>query len=189
MQFFADLVSALTRLAGDDVNISQEISNLQAAEAKFESDVQAQTLASINAQVGPAVTAALAAAGVTSDAFTALAARVTAIEQDEAAADANIPPAPPAPPAPLVISTTSLADAVVGTPYTASIATTGGTGNVTLDVTGLPAGLVSDASGNITGTATGAPGPSTVSVSATDSATPPVNVTSTLTLTVDAAAA
>ena len=184
MQFFSDLVSALNRLAGDDVNIGAELESIKAAEAAFEANVNAQVTAAINAQ--------LATLGFNQQAFATaqtqiadLETRVAAIENDETTNDPSVPKAPAA----LVISTTSLADAVVGTAYTGAVATTGGTGTVTVEVTGLPAGLAADTSGNITGTATGAPGPSSLSVTATDEAVPPVVVTASLTLTVDAAPA
>lgn len=72
----------------------------------------------------------------------------------------------------LVISTTSLANAVAGTAYSAALASTGGTGSVTWSVTGgsLPAGLSLSSSGAITGTTTAA-GTVNITVSAVDSGT------------------
>lgn len=94
---------------------------------------------------------------------------------------------PPAPAA-LAVTTTSLADATIGTGYTASIAVEGGTAPYSVSVSGLPDGLVADATGAISGTPTTA-GSSTVTVSVSDSATPSPNTASTtLTLNVDAAA-
>lgn len=171
MQFFADLVSALTRLAGDDVNISQEVSNLQAAESKFEADVQAQTLASINAQIGPAVTAALAAAGISADAISSLTSRVQAIENDEAAADKNIPPAPVVTPTSLTISPTA-ADFVAGTASTVPLTITGGTAPYT--ASGLPSGVAFDGA-NLAGDTTTTAG--TTSVTLSDASTPAVTGT------------
>jgi hypothetical protein len=78
--------------------------------------------------------------------------------------------------APLVITTTALADATLGTPYSATLAHTGGTGAVSwtlLDGT-LPAGLkLNAATGAITGTPTSVIAQTPLTFTATDSATPP----------------
>jgi lysophospholipase L1-like esterase len=93
-------------------------------------------------------------------------------------------------PGPLTVTTTSLPAASLGAPYTAPLDVTGGTGADTFAVTSgaLPAGLTLDpASGIIYGTPT-ATGPSTFTVTVTDSATPTADTTmATLTLTVGAA--
>ena len=80
---------------------------------------------------------------------------------------------------PLTVSTTPLPDATWGVPYSASLTSTGGTGVVTWNATGLPAGLTFGAStgvlsGTPSGTGTSA---SSVTVTATDSATPPQSST------------
>jgi type II secretory pathway component GspD/PulD (secretin) len=93
----------------------------------------------------------------------------------------------------LAISTTSLSDGVVGATYNAVLQATGGSGAVTWSIaTGsLPAGLALDgASGAITGTpAAGAGGTtSNIAVKATDSATPPDSVTTSLSIVIHTAA-
>ena len=73
-------------------------------------------------------------------------------------------------PPPLAISTATLANAGINTPYSATIATTGGAGGNSFAITAgsLPTGLGLSASGVISGTASGA-GTSTFIVQATDS--------------------
>lgn len=73
-------------------------------------------------------------------------------------------------PAPLVITTTSasLGNAVAGSAYSGSLASSGGTGSVTWSATGLPPGLSISSAGVISGTAT-SPGVFPVTVTATDS--------------------
>jgi MBG domain (YGX type)/Putative Ig domain len=89
---------------------------------------------------------------------------------------------------PLTVTTTSLPDAAYGQPYSQTLATSG-TGPDTWAVTGgsLPPGLTLDpASGTISGTPTAA-GPSSFTVSATDTGNPAQTATQQLTLTVDQA--
>jgi hypothetical protein len=70
---------------------------------------------------------------------------------------------------PLAVTTTTLPNATVGTPYSATLAATGGTPPYTWSDPGLPAGLTLNAStGAITGTPTTA-GTSTFTVTVTDS--------------------
>lgn len=136
MKFFGDLVSALQKLAADDVNVGQEIENLQAAETNFEQNV--------NAQVQAAITAGLSAAGLTPAGLSDLAARVTALEAtvgedqaEQATADTDLT-APPAgntaPPS--------------GNTGTVSISTGNTSGNVTTGNVTAPTG---NSSGNSTG--------------------------------------
>jgi tetratricopeptide (TPR) repeat protein len=90
----------------------------------------------------------------------------------------------------LAISTTSLPDGVLNTPYSATLQSTGGTGVVTWSLaTGtLPAGLALNAgSGAITGTPT-AGGTSSITVKATDSANPPNSVTTAISISINAVA-
>ncbi|WP_246475021.1 IPTL-CTERM sorting domain-containing protein [Diaphorobacter ruginosibacter] len=73
-------------------------------------------------------------------------------------------------PAPLALSTTSLAPATIGTPYTQTIVATGGVAPYAWSATGLPADLTIDpATGIISGTPTAA-GTSQVTVTVTDDA-------------------
>jgi len=75
---------------------------------------------------------------------------------------------------PPTITTTSLAAAVVGTPYSQSIAETGGAGTLTYSVTvgSLPAGLnLSSSTGAITGTPTGPAGTVNFTVQVKDAST------------------
>ncbi|MDR2334964.1 MAG: Ig domain-containing protein [Burkholderiaceae bacterium] len=73
-------------------------------------------------------------------------------------------------PAPLVLSTTSLAPATIGTPYTQTIAATGGVAPYNWSATGLPADLtINPTTGTISGTPTAA-GTSQVTVTVTDDA-------------------
>jgi type II secretory pathway component GspD/PulD (secretin) len=90
----------------------------------------------------------------------------------------------------LVISTTSLPDGVLNTPYSATLQSAGGTGTVTWSISAgsLPSGLVLNAStGAITGTPTAA-GTSAITVNATDSSNPPVSVANVLSITINTAA-
>ena len=90
----------------------------------------------------------------------------------------------------LAISTTSLPDEVVGTAYSATLQSTGGTGAVTWSIPAgsLPSGLALNAStGAITGTPTAA-GTSALTVNITDSSNPPQSVTTTLSITINAVA-
>jgi hypothetical protein len=77
----------------------------------------------------------------------------------------------------LLFSTPVLPQATVGASYTGSVLATGGESPVTVTVTGLPAGLSADASGNITGTVTAAAGDYTLLATATDAGTPPQTAT------------
>ena len=83
------------------------------------------------------------------------------------------------------ITTTSLANGVVGTAYSATLAATGGAGTLTWSVASgsLPAGLTL-ASGKISGTPTTA-GPSTFTVNVADSAPTPMSATQQLGITVN----
>jgi hypothetical protein len=69
--------------------------------------------------------------------------------------------------APLVITTNTLNNGTVGTPYSASIAASGGISPLTFSATGLPAGLSISTAGAITGTTLIA-GPATIVVTVND---------------------
>jgi hypothetical protein len=85
----------------------------------------------------------------------------------------------------LVITTATLPSGMVAMPYSATVASTGGTGAVTFLVASgtLPAGLSLSKSGAITGTPT-VYGSFPITVSATDTATTPNVVTQSYTLTI-----
>jgi hypothetical protein len=83
----------------------------------------------------------------------------------------------------LAITTTTLPAGTVGTPYSATIASTGGTAPLTFSGT-LPAGLSLSPAGVISGTPT-AFGTFNFTVSLKDSATSPVTVTQAYTLTIN----
>jgi hypothetical protein len=70
-------------------------------------------------------------------------------------------------PPPLTITSTSLANAIVGTAYSATVTATGGVSPLTWSATGLPGGLTISSTGTISGTA-GAPGSSTVTLTVKD---------------------
>jgi hypothetical protein len=72
---------------------------------------------------------------------------------------------------PLTITTSSLPQGIVGTPYTGNLSATGGVLPYTWNATGLPAGLMLASTGQITGTPTAA-GTAAVMATVTDSATP-----------------
>jgi len=73
-------------------------------------------------------------------------------------------------PPPLALSTTSLASATIGTPYTQTIAATGGVAPYAWSATGLPADLtINPTTGTISGTPTAA-GTSQITVTVTDDA-------------------
>jgi hypothetical protein len=86
---------------------------------------------------------------------------------------------------PLTITTTSLPGGSVGTPYSASIGATGGSGSYAFSIRGgtLPAGLSMSANGAITGTPT-AGGTSTFTVEVTDTSNPPLHATAKLSITI-----
>ena len=86
---------------------------------------------------------------------------------------------------PLAVTTTSLAGGIVGQPYSAGVASSGGKAPVSWSVStgSLPAGLTLDGSGAITGTPS-ASGTSTFTVQATDSGTPARTATKSLSITV-----
>lgn len=84
----------------------------------------------------------------------------------------------PPPPPVLRITTASLADGVVGVPYSQPVAVTGGTGARAFSTSAgtLPSGLSLNATtGVISGTPTGAPGISNFTIAVADSASPPQN--------------
>ena len=68
--------------------------------------------------------------------------------------------------------------------YSAIVTASGGTGTKSYKATGLPAGLMMDAAGTISGTPT-TPGTSTVTVTVTDSGSPAQTVTATYTITIN----
>jgi hypothetical protein len=90
---------------------------------------------------------------------------------------------------PVAVSTTSLADGTVGSAYSQTLASTGGTTPYTWALTSgtLPAGLSLSAAGVISGTPTAA-GSASFSVSVSDSATPAATASKALSLNVTAAA-
>lgn len=96
-----------------------------------------------------------------------------------------VAPSPKATPA-LVITTTSLSSAAVGSSYSAQIQVSGGTAPYTYSATGLPTALsISTASGAIAGTpAQSAIGTASVVVTVTDSSSPQQSTTATLSLTI-----
>ena len=84
----------------------------------------------------------------------------------------------------LVITTGTLANGTQGVAYSATIAATGGTGAYNWSATGLPTGLsIAAGTGVISGT-TSVLGTASVVVTVTDSATPPVSKSATLSLTI-----
>jgi hypothetical protein len=88
----------------------------------------------------------------------------------------------------LTITTTSLPNGTVNSTYSATLASAGGTGTVTWSVSqgSLPSGLTLTSAGVISGTPT-ASGLSNITVSATDSSTPPQNKTQALSITISPA--
>ena len=90
----------------------------------------------------------------------------------------------------LLITTTSLPDGVLNAAYSATLQSIGGTGAVTWSLTTgtLPAGLtLNPSTGAMTGTPTAA-GSSAITLSATDTASPPNSVAIPLSITIHAAA-
>ena len=88
---------------------------------------------------------------------------------------------------PLTITTTALVDGQIGVPYSATLASSGGTGAVSWALTSgqLPAGLKLTAStGVIAGTPTGAVFDAPLSFTATDSGSPPQKQSAAFTLTI-----
>lgn len=87
---------------------------------------------------------------------------------------------------PVTITTTTLADAAVGTAYDVPLAITGGEAPYTFSLAAgsLPAGLQLTADGRITGTPTGSPATATFTVKVTDGGSPLSSDTQELTLTV-----
>ncbi len=89
------------------------------------------------------------------------------------------------------ITSTSLADSVVGVPYSQTVAVSGGTGTRTFSTSAgdLPPGLaLNGATGVISGTPSGAPGTSNFTITVEDSASPPQSDSQALSIQVNAAA-
>ncbi len=98
---------------------------------------------------------------------------------------------PTDPPTALTFSTTSLPDAQVGVPYSATLAASGGTAPYRFALTGgvLPAGLALDSgTGALTGTATTASTGVALTFTVTDSGAPAQTASATLTLIITATA-
>jgi hypothetical protein len=89
---------------------------------------------------------------------------------------------------PLVITTTSLADGVVGAPYTQTLAATGGDANYTWTLSSgtLPAGLSLSSSGVISGTPTSVTSGTSFVVQVQDTGTPQQTKTQTLSIRIAA---
>jgi hypothetical protein len=89
---------------------------------------------------------------------------------------------------PLVITTTSLADGVVGAPYTQTLAATGGDANYTWTLSSgiLPAGLSLSSSGVISGTPTSITNGTSFVVQVQDTGTPQQTKTQTLSIRIAA---
>src|SRR5258708_1540205 len=88
-------------------------------------------------------------------------------------------------PAPVSVTTTSLANGIVNSSYSATLQSTGGATPITWSLTAssLPTGLVLAANGAITGSPTTA-GTANFTVQATDSSTPALSATKALSITV-----
>lgn len=86
-------------------------------------------------------------------------------------------------PAPLKITTTTLANGTVGSPYSATLQATGGTTPYTWSSGTLPSGLTLSTAGIISGTPA-ASGTSSFSVTVKDSESTPMTATSTLSMTI-----
>ena len=86
----------------------------------------------------------------------------------------------------LVITTSSLTSGIVGTPYTATLAATGGNGNYSWQLTGgtLPAGLSVNGAGQISGTPTAAATSTPLTFKVTDTGSPVQTASATLSLTI-----
>lgn len=99
------------------------------------------------------------------------------------------PPPPPPPPVTLTITPSSEPNGRVGTAYSASVSTSGGTSPYAYSVSSgaLPAGISLSSGGAFSGTPTTA-GSYSFSVTVTDSSTTPVTATQSYTLVVDAVA-
>ena len=120
-------------------------------------------------------------ASVTSSLTVKVTATSIADTTKSAASTAVINPAP-------AVTTTTLASGIAGTVYNATLAATGGTGNLTWGLvsgSAVPAGLNLSNSGALSGTPTAA-GTSTFTVTVTDSAATPVAVQKQLAITVNA---
>jgi Bacterial surface proteins containing Ig-like domains len=86
---------------------------------------------------------------------------------------------------PVIITTTAIASATIGTAYTSAVTASGGSAPITYSVTNLPAGLtLNSATGVITGTPTEAAKSALITVTATDSADPAVDGTKSFWLTI-----
>uniref|UniRef100_Q01TD0 Ig family protein n=1 Tax=Solibacter usitatus (strain Ellin6076) TaxID=234267 RepID=Q01TD0_SOLUE len=86
----------------------------------------------------------------------------------------------------LGITTSSLTSGIVGTPYAATLAATGGNGNYSWQLTAgaLPAGLTVNTAGQITGTPTAAATATPLTFKVTDTGSPVQTASATLTLTI-----
>lgn len=133
-------------------------------------------------------TAAKIQAAITANTGTMGSLTLTTAEIQAIATALAVTPTPPPTATPVVISTASLTVATVGTAYSQTLTATGGTSPITWAVTigALPGGL-SLTGGAISGTPTTA-GTYSVTVKATDSATPAGSVSKTFSIVVTAAA-
>ncbi len=91
---------------------------------------------------------------------------------------------PPGTTQPLAVATSSLPSGNVGSPYSAPLSATGGSGTYTFSASGLPAGL-SVAGTQITGTPQAPCTPCSVTISVTDTATPQNSASKVVSLTIN----
>lgn len=183
----ADWLPSLSRTR----KLMSGLTDLQTAVAANTAAVEANTTATNDAIA--ALQSAQAGGGDSDSAVAALAATLAANNADlttnnNSLADAVAKFQGGGTPGALTIVTTSLTDGVAGAPYTAQLNITGGVAPITTTISGLPDGLTDQGAGLFSGTPTTA-GTSTLSVSSTDSSSPPQIATATLTLVVDAAGA
>src|SRR5204862_949687 len=88
-------------------------------------------------------------------------------------------------PAGLTIITTKLHAGAAGSLLNTMVTGTGGTGAYQWSATGLPSGLTINAGSGAISATPGAPSSGNVTITVTDSATPPVNTSKTLNLTIN----
>lgn len=174
------LTDAATKLSGDDAEL---LLNIETLLAQNESGAQARIAAAVKAALDAHAIDDDAQAAILEAADTAVAAENTRIK-----GLLNPETGGGAPPEALTITTTALADAEIGAPFNDQIAVTGGVAPITISVSGIDPGLSVDSNGVVTGSAVGPAGSSSLSVTATDSATPsPTTASATVTQNVAAA--
>ena len=185
------ILAAIGEVQNTMSKTSDALADLSAADAELKAEVDAAVakLAALPQAIAEAVSNALADAGVSdADNATAGEAAVTATKGLTAEIDAAINPAPPPPPPPAPSFAPTSISGTVGVALTGSFSATGLTGPVTYSAADVPPDWSIAGDGTISGTPSSA-ATGDIVLTATDSATPPVVVTTTVAYSIAAPSA